>query len=115
MHHKNKVDLVILAGGKGTRIKKYLKNLPKPMIKFNNKHFLAYLINNVSKYNFENTYILTGYKSDIIYKKFNNKEFLLSCDDGQEESLKNLTKFLDKNHGEDICFLTPKILYPVCF
>jgi len=75
LHHKNKVDLVILAGGKGTRIKKYLKNLPKPMIKFNNKHFLAYLINNVSKYNFENTYILTGYKSDIIYKKFNNKEF----------------------------------------
>tara|TARA_B100000963_G_C22590107_1_gene655066 strand:+ start:364 stop:810 length:447 start_codon:yes stop_codon:yes gene_type:complete len=32
--------------------------------------------------------------------KFNNKDYLLSCDDGQEESLKNLTKFLDKKYCE---------------
>ena len=32
--------------------------------------------------------------------KFNNKDYLLSCDDGQEESLKNLTKFLDRKYGE---------------
>ena len=32
--------------------------------------------------------------------KFNNKDYLLSCDDGQEESLKNLTKFLDKKYKE---------------
>ena len=32
--------------------------------------------------------------------KFNNKDYLLSCDDGQEESLKNLTKFLDKKYLE---------------
>tara|TARA_B100001248_G_C26977104_1_gene272893 strand:- start:15 stop:461 length:447 start_codon:yes stop_codon:yes gene_type:complete len=32
--------------------------------------------------------------------KFNNKDYLLSCDDGQEESLKNLTKFLDKKYTE---------------
>ena len=31
--------------------------------------------------------------------KFNNKDYLLSCDDGQEESLKKLTKFLDQNKG----------------
>ena len=32
--------------------------------------------------------------------KFNNKEYLLSCDDGQEESLKKLTKFLDRKYFE---------------
>tara|TARA_B100000780_G_C21025305_1_gene410977 strand:- start:219 stop:665 length:447 start_codon:yes stop_codon:yes gene_type:complete len=32
--------------------------------------------------------------------KFNNKDYLLSCDDGQEESLKKLTLFLDKKYGE---------------
>ena len=32
--------------------------------------------------------------------KFNNKDYLLSCDDGQEESLKTLTKFLDKKYNE---------------
>ena len=32
--------------------------------------------------------------------KFNNKDYLLSCDDGQEESLKKLTRFLDKKYSE---------------
>ena len=32
--------------------------------------------------------------------KFNNKDYLLSCDDGQEESLKKLTLFLDKKYNE---------------
>ena len=32
--------------------------------------------------------------------KFNGKEYLLSCDDGQEESLKKLTIFLDKKYLE---------------
>ena len=32
--------------------------------------------------------------------KFNNKDYLLSCDDGQEESLKKLTAFLDKKYKE---------------
>ena len=33
-------------------------------------------------------------------RKFNNKDYLLSCDDGQEESLKKLTNFLDKKYLE---------------
>ena len=32
--------------------------------------------------------------------KFNNKDYLLSCDDCQEESLKKLTEFLDKKYTE---------------
>ena len=32
--------------------------------------------------------------------KFNNKDYLLSCDDGQEEDLINLTKFLDKKYTD---------------
>ena len=32
--------------------------------------------------------------------KFNNKDYLLSCDDGQEESLKKLTFVLDKKYNE---------------
>ena len=32
--YKN-IDAVILAGGKGTRIKNYLGKYPKPMLKFN--------------------------------------------------------------------------------
>ena len=32
--------------------------------------------------------------------KFNGKDYLLSCDDGQEESLKELTIFLDKKYTQ---------------
>ena len=71
----NKVDLVILAGGKGTRIKHLLTDKPKPMAKFNGKYFIEYIIQNLSRYNFENIYILTGYKSKIIFKNFNNKKY----------------------------------------
>ena len=68
-----KIDLVILAGGKGTRIKKFLRNGPKPMLKFNKKYFLEYLLQGLSKYDFEKIYILTGYKSKTIFDKFHNK------------------------------------------
>ena len=37
----NKIDLIILAGGRGSRISKFTKN-SKPLIKFNKKFF--YLI-----------------------------------------------------------------------
>ena len=32
--------------------------------------------------------------------KFNNKEYLLSCDDGQEENLKELANHLDSKYSE---------------
>ena len=69
----NNIDAVILAGGKGSRIKSYLKNKPKPLIRIGNKDFLEYLINNICKYNIRTIYILAGYRGKKIYKKFNNK------------------------------------------
>ena len=32
--------------------------------------------------------------------KFNNKDYLLSCDDGQEENLKELADYLDSKYNE---------------
>ena len=69
------IDLVILAGGKGTRIKNYLNNNPKPMLKFNNIFFLRYIINNLIKYPFNRIFILTRYKNNKIFQNFHNKFF----------------------------------------
>ena len=69
------LSLAILAGGKGSRIKKFTNKYPKPMVKVNNIHFLQYLINIYTKYPIDKIYILTGYKSDIIFKKFHNRTF----------------------------------------
>ena len=73
--NNKKIDLVILAGGTGSRIKKHLNGKPKPMLKFNNKYFLNYVINNLSKYNFNKIIILTRYKSRIIHKNFDKTNF----------------------------------------
>ena len=72
---RTKIDLVILAGGKGSRLNKYLGNLSKPMIKVNKKSFLTYLINNAAIYNFNKIFIMTGYRSSLIKSRFHKKEF----------------------------------------
>jgi D,D-heptose 1,7-bisphosphate phosphatase len=72
------LDLVILAGGRGTRIKNLTRNKPKPLIKFGKKSFLQNLINSYAKYNFDKIYILAGYKGRLIKKKFNNKSVNLT-------------------------------------
>ena len=46
---KGKFDLIILAGGKGTRINKYLKGIPKPMIKVDKFDFIEILIKTFQK------------------------------------------------------------------
>ena len=69
----NKLDLVILVGGRGSRISKYTDKIPKPLIKINKRPFLNYIINHYSKYCFENIYLLAGYKGNLIKKTYNNK------------------------------------------
>tara|TARA_B100001121_G_scaffold122492_1_gene107371 strand:- start:110 stop:1294 length:1185 start_codon:yes stop_codon:yes gene_type:complete len=71
----NKTDIVILAGGKGSRIKKYLQKKPKPLIKINNFIFLDLLIKKICKYNFNKLYILAGYRGAQIKKKYHKKSF----------------------------------------
>jgi D,D-heptose 1,7-bisphosphate phosphatase len=72
------IDLVILAGGKGSRIKELLGKLPKPMLKFNNKHFIQYILNTCSKYNFRRIIILCGYRHKIFFDKFHGKKINLT-------------------------------------
>jgi D-glycero-D-manno-heptose 1,7-bisphosphate phosphatase len=64
---------VILAGGLGTRVKKYLKGYPKSLLKIENKFFLEILIRNLVKYNFKKIIILSGYRGNKISNLYNNK------------------------------------------
>ena len=68
-----KKDLIILAGGTGSRIKNITKKIPKPLIEINKKPFLDIIIRNFAKYDFENIYILAGYKGNKILKRYQNK------------------------------------------
>ena len=71
-------DIIILAGGRGIRIKEITSKIPKPLIKFNKKPLLGLILNNISKYNFNKIFILAGYKGNKIYKKYHNQYFNFS-------------------------------------
>jgi D-glycero-D-manno-heptose 1,7-bisphosphate phosphatase len=70
-----KTIVLILAGGRGLRIKRITNQIPKPLIRFNNKPILTLILNNIAKYNFKKIIILAGYKGSQIYKKYHNKYF----------------------------------------
>jgi D-glycero-D-manno-heptose 1,7-bisphosphate phosphatase len=70
-----KIIVLILAGGRGLRIKHITNQIPKPLIRFNNKPILTLILNNITKYSFKKIIILAGYKGSQIYKKYHNKYF----------------------------------------
>ena len=44
---KNKLTVIILCGGKGKRLLPITKNIPKPLIKINNKEIIYYILEHI--------------------------------------------------------------------
>jgi dTDP-glucose pyrophosphorylase/predicted transcriptional regulator len=72
---KNEIKLnkvVIMAGGKGTRLRPLTKNTPKPMLKVGGKPILQTIIKRFSDCGFKDLIICVNYKSHIIENYFGN-------------------------------------------
>ena len=81
-------DLVILVGGKGTRLGNFTKKIPKPLLKIDkDKTFLDILLSRLIKYNFKKIYLLCSFKKELFFKKYHNKKIhnskLICIDEGQ--------------------------------
>lgn len=63
-------EAVILAGGKGTRLKQVIKDIPKPMALVNGKPFLWHLMTFLSHRNINHFILSVGYKYEVIYDYF---------------------------------------------
>jgi D,D-heptose 1,7-bisphosphate phosphatase len=63
-------QLVILAGGKGTRLKDRLGDLPKPMIPIAGKPLLEHQVALARKYGFTDLAFFVHYRADLIEKHF---------------------------------------------
>lgn len=66
----NNVDAVILCGGRGSRLKKISKGLPKPMVKIGGRPFLDILIEHLSKFGIKRFILAAGYRSNVIKDYF---------------------------------------------
>ena len=74
-HSNNKIKsnkFVIMAGGKGTRLRPLTKNTPKPMLKVRGKPILQTIIKRISDCGFKDLIICVKYKSHIIENYFGN-------------------------------------------
>ena len=69
------MNIVILAGGLGSRLSEITKTIPKPMVKINGKPILARIMKHFAKYGFKNFYIALGYKGKVIKKYFAKNNF----------------------------------------
>lgn len=61
---------VILAGGKGTRLKEVSGNMPKPMVPVLGKPLLQYLIEQCVEYGIHSIKLLVSYKNEVIEDYF---------------------------------------------
>ncbi|MAV56981.1 MAG: glucose-1-phosphate cytidylyltransferase [Candidatus Pelagibacter sp.] len=64
------MKVVILAGGFGTRLSEYTKDIPKPMVRIKGKPIIHYIMKHYAKYGFKDFIIAVGYKKKIIKKYF---------------------------------------------
>ena len=96
------MKVVILAGGLGTRLSEYTKNIPKPMVKIKNIPMILHIMKHYSKFGFKEFYIAAGYKQEVIKNYFKKKRYgwkIKIVDTGQKTMtggrIKRLRKFLN--------------------
>jgi len=107
------MEVVILCGGKGTRLSEYTVSIPKPMIEIGKKPILMYLMEFYASYGHKDFILCLGYKGDMIEEYFkDNKEFNIEFVHTGEEANKaeRLMKVKDKikdanfllSYGDDL-------------
>lgn len=69
-------QVVILAGGRGTRLMEETQNIPKPMLKVGDKTLLEHIIDIYSIQGLHEFLIPVGYKKEVIFDYFRERGFV---------------------------------------
>jgi NDP-sugar pyrophosphorylase family protein len=64
------VKAIILAAGKGTRMRELTNELPKPMLKVHDKPILQHIIEGIAAAGVKEFFIITGFKAEVIEDYF---------------------------------------------
>lgn len=70
--NKNQIPVVILCGGKGTRLKEETEVIPKPLVKIGEKPVLWHIMKIYETYGFTRFILPVGYKGEKIKEYFYN-------------------------------------------
>ena len=113
------MKVVILAGGKGSRLSEYTKTIPKPMVKIAGVPILKRIIGIYKNFGFNEFIVASGYKSEIIknyFKKSKNIKVIFTGKNTMTGGrIKRLEKHLNKarfllTYGDGLCDVNLKKL-----
>jgi len=102
---KDLPEAIILCGGKGERLRPVTNEIPKPLVKINDKPILHYVIEHLKKYNIRKIHIASGYKSHVIKKYFSENHYdaeIKICDSGNVDIIKRLKDILEEVQNDVI-------------
>ncbi len=104
----NKIDVpvVIMAGGKGTRLKPYTNILPKPLIPIGEKTITEHIIDSFEKYGCNNFYMIVNYKKNFIKTYFYEIDKKISFIDEEQFLGTGGGLYFIKDIVKDTMFLT---------
>ncbi len=68
------MQVVVLCGGKGTRLSEYTEEVPKPLINVGHKPILWYIVKMYKSYGHKDFIFCLGYKGDKIKEYFKNEK-----------------------------------------
>ena len=66
------IPVLVLVGGKGTRLASVVSDVPKPMAPIDGKPFLDFVLSYLKEFGFQKMILLTGHKSEVIREYFSD-------------------------------------------
>ncbi|MBL7185303.1 MAG: NTP transferase domain-containing protein [Phycisphaerae bacterium] len=123
---KNKlsdIDVVILCGGTGSRLRRVVDDRPKPMAEINDRPFLDILIDSFCEFGFRRFILCAGYMSQIIRDYYSSprssRQFVISEEHkplGTAGAIKNAAKFIRSDtflvaNGDSFCSVDLRAFY----
>ena len=108
------MDVIILTGGMGTRLKSKIKDIPKTMASWNGVPFLERTINWLNKFEIQNVILAVGYKKEIIKNYFGNQYKNINTIYSEEETPLGtggaIKQALEKTNQENVIVMNGDIL-----
>jgi glucose-1-phosphate cytidylyltransferase len=99
MVHKD-IPVVILCGGKGTRLREETEYKPKPLVKIGGKPILWHIMKGYAYFGFKSFILCLGYKGEAIKEYFLNYEYMNNDFELNTRS-KEIRRLGSENNGED--------------
>lgn len=105
------MNIILLCGGKGLRLRPLTENLPKPLARLNGRPILHYVLNHLKDFDVKKVTVSVGYQSHKITDYLSLQKFPWKTkisDAGDVDIISRIIKVFDEDNYDDEDFL---ILY----